>query len=181
MRATPSRVLIAGVLLVALTTALERPEAASAGQRELQILGQIERYQTETRRWERLMLRPRTPVGVSARLSQGVEYRRWVLGLWRERAARARRLAATPPFLEAWLCIHRHEARRWDANTGNGYYGGLQMDLAFQRRYASGLLRRKGTADRWAPLEQIWVAVRAHRTGRGFHPWPRTARACRLF
>ena len=177
MRAAPSLVLIAGVLLVAFATALARPEVASAGQRELQILSQIERYQAETRRWERLILRRRTPVGVSARLSQSVEYRRWVLRLWRERAARARRLAAKPPFLDAWLCIHRREARRWNANTGNGFYGGLQMDLAFQRRYASGLLRRKGTADRWTPVEQIWVALRAHRSGRGFHPWPRTARA----
>jgi hypothetical protein len=54
---------------------------------------------------------------------------------------------------------------------------GLQMNLAFQRRYATGLLLRKGTADRWT---QIWVAVRAHRSGRGFHPWPRTARRCGL-
>ena len=126
------------------------------------------------------MLRPQTPVGVSAGQSQSAEYRRWVLRLWKLRAARARRLAARPPFLRAWLCIHRHEARRWSAHSGNGYYGGLQMDLAFQRRYASSLLRQKGTADRWTPLEQIWVAVRAHRSGRGFHPWPWTARACGL-
>ncbi len=180
MRAAPSLVLIAGALLVAFGTALSRPEAASAGKRELQLLNQIERYQAETRRWERLMLRPRTPVGVSARQSQSAEYRRWVLRLWKLRAARARQLAATPPLLRAWLCIHRHEARRWSANTGNGYYGGLQMDLTFQLSYAPGLLRQKGTADRWTPLEQIWVAVRAHRSGRGFHPWPRTARACGL-
>ena len=180
MRAAPSLVLIAGALLVAFAAALARPEAASAGKRGLQIIDQIEHYQTETRRWERLMLRPRTPVGASARQSQSVEYRGWVLRLWRLRASRIRRLAERPPFFGAWVCIHRHEARRWNANTGNGYYGGLQMDLAFQRRYASTLLWQKGTADRWTPLEQIWVAVRAHRSGRGFHPWPRTARACGL-
>jgi hypothetical protein len=54
------------------------------------------------------------------------------------------------------------------------------MDLSFQRAYAAGLLRRKGTADRWTPLEQMWTAERAHRSGRGFYPWPNTARYCGL-
>ncbi len=64
--------------------------------------------------------------------------------------------------------------------TGNGYYGGLQMDIEFQRMYGADLLRRKGTADRWTPIEQIWVAERAYRSGRGFYPWPNTARSCGL-
>jgi hypothetical protein len=42
------------------------------------------------------------------------------------------------------------------------------------------LLRRKGTADHWTPLEQIWVAEHAYRSGRGFYPWPNTARDCGL-
>jgi hypothetical protein len=54
------------------------------------------------------------------------------------------------------------------------------MDLSFQRTYGADLLRKKGTANRWTPLEQIWVAERAYRSGRGFHPWPNTARACGL-
>ena len=28
--------------------------------------------------------------------------------------------------LAGWLCIHAREGA-WNANTGNGYYGGLQM------------------------------------------------------
>ena len=55
------------------------------------------------------------------------------------------------------------------------------MDLSFQRQYGFVLLRTKGTADHWTPLEQIWVAERAHRSGRGFTPWPNTARSCGLF
>jgi hypothetical protein len=54
------------------------------------------------------------------------------------------------------------------------------MDLGFQRRYGRRLLLRKGTADHWTPLEQMWVAERALRAGRGFWPWPSTARACGL-
>jgi hypothetical protein len=77
------------------------------------------------------------------------------------------------------LCIHRGEGG-WNAYTGNGYYGGLQMDLSFQRSYGGYLLRLKGTANSWSPYEQMWVAERAFKSGRGFHPWPNTARACGL-
>ena len=52
------------------------------------------------------------------------------------------------------------------------------MDVSFQRRYAPRLYRRKGTADHWTPLEQIWAAERARRSGLGFSPWPNTARLC---
>jgi len=83
-----------------------------------------------------------------------------------------------PPHYNQWLCIHRHEGA-WNANTGNGYYGGLQMDWSFMATYGRRLLRLKGPAHRWRPLEQMWVAERAWRT-RGFWPWPNTARMCGL-
>ena len=35
------------------------------------------------------------------------------------------------------MCIHSHEGA-WDANTGNGYYGGLQADMEFMSAYAPG-------------------------------------------
>ena len=54
------------------------------------------------------------------------------------------------------------------------------MDISFQREYGPELLRRKGTADSWTAVEQMWVAERAHRSGRGFYPWPNTARNCGL-
>lgn len=84
-----------------------------------------------------------------------------------------------PPHYNEWLCIHSHEGS-WDANTGNGYYGGLQMDYDFMRTYGSGYLKIKGTANNWTPLEQMWVAERAYSSGRGFGPWPNTARMCGL-
>jgi hypothetical protein len=79
----------------------------------------------------------------------------------------------------AFLCIHRYEGA-WTANTGNGYYGGLQMDVAFMRRYGSDFVHRWGTADNWPVWAQLRAALRAHRSGRGFSPWPNTARACGL-
>jgi resuscitation-promoting factor RpfA len=86
-----------------------------------------------------------------------------------------------PPHYRQWLCIYKYEnaGYGWSANTGNGYYGGLQMDIEFQKDYGLALYRRKGTADNWTPLEQMWVAERAWKT-RGFWPWPNTARYCGL-
>lgn len=91
-----------------------------------------------------------------------------------------------------WLCIHRYEKdpdQGWATNTGNGYYGGLQMDIDFQRAYgpkvlgfpdAETMFKKKGTANKWAPREQMAVAEYARRSGRGYYPWPNTARYCGL-
>ena len=81
------------------------------------------------------------------------------------------------PHYDAWICIHRHEGA-WD-DPGEPYWGGLQMDLGFQRVHGKDLYARKGTADHWTPREQMIVAERAFKT-RGFTPWPNTARRCGL-
>jgi len=97
--------------------------------------------------------------------------------LWQRLAAETRRKAENPPHKAAFLCIHHYEGSWTD--SGGPYYGGLQMNLGFQRTYAPWLVRRKGTADRWTPLEQIWTAEKAAKS-RGFWPWPNTARYCGL-
>jgi hypothetical protein len=79
----------------------------------------------------------------------------------------------------AFLCIHHYEGA-WDSNTGNGYYGGLQMDRRFQSLYGAEYMAKWGTADNWPAWAQLRAAVRAYRAGRGFYPWPNTARACGL-
>ena len=99
-----------------------------------------------------------------------------LLSLEEERAL-AQRVRQGPPHRREWLCIHRYEGSWTDPNSP--YFGGLQMNITFQQHYGAILLRTKGTADHWTPLEQIWTAVRAHRA-RGFTPWPNTARACGL-
>jgi hypothetical protein len=83
---------------------------------------------------------------------------------------------------EKWRCIHEHEGA-WDANTGNGYYGGLQMDMGFQGTYGNEFMRRWGTANNWPVWAQIVAAERAYHgyngyDGRGFGPWPNTRRMC---
>jgi hypothetical protein len=110
------------------------------------------------------------------------------LRLWQERSAEAAVAVARHGYArpripadlqDAFLCIHRFEGA-WDSNTGNGYYGGLQMDTAFQLRYGGDYVVRWGTADNWPAWAQLQTAVRAYRAGRGFWPWPNTARACGL-
>lgn len=59
------------------------------------------------------------------------------------------------------------------------------MDLEFQKDYNLKLYHRKGTADNWTALEQMWTAERAFSgykgiKPRGFYPWPNTARWCGL-
>jgi hypothetical protein len=136
-------------------------------------------HRNSTWRWQDVMQRPRTPYSGRAHTSKSRDYRRWVLSVWKKRAKQAWRQAQRPPHYDQWLCIHRYEGSWADPNAP--YYGGLQMDLGFQRAYGGRLLETKGTADNWSPLEQMWVAERAHASGRGFYPWPNTARYCNLF
>jgi hypothetical protein len=97
---------------------------------------------------------------------------------WRRHARYVREVAARPPHKRAWLCIHQFEGSWRDRN--DPYWGGLQMDRSFMRSYAPRLLLRRGWANRWTALEQMWVAEHAHRSGRGYGPWPNTARYCGL-
>ena len=98
-----------------------------------------------------------------------------VLGRYRAQARRPLRLRLER--FSAWVCIHRHEAA-WN-DSGDPYWGGLQMDRGFMRAYGRDMIARHhgGLANTWTPAEQIVVAERAYRT-RGFAPWPNTSRAC---
>ena len=184
MRKPIRSLLLACVLALALV-ALEAPRESAAGERRIQaatmpadyLLGDIAEYRRETWRWQRLM-GLRTTRATKVRHVRNPQYRRWVRNLWRKRAVKHRRRAHRPPHRAAWSCIQRYEGHWNDPNPP--YYGGLQMDITFQRLYGGDLLRRKGTADNWTPIEQMWVAERALQAGRGFYPWPNTARHCGL-
>ena len=140
-------------------------------------LDDIASYQHVTWEWQRLMGVRLTTSHRNERKA-GVAYRTRIRDLWYKRAHTAWRHAQNPPHQAAWKCIQRYEGA-WD-DSGAPYYGGLQMDLSFQRNYGADLLRRKGTADHWTAIEQMWVAERAYRSGQGFYPWPNTARSCGL-
>jgi Transglycosylase-like domain len=85
-----------------------------------------------------------------------------------------------PPHYRQWLCLHRHEAggHGWHANTGNGYYGGLQFMHSTWVR--NGGRRFASRADLASPVEQMWTAEHAWReSGGSFAQWS-TRRYCGL-
>ncbi|HEY3462884.1 MAG TPA: hypothetical protein VGK62_05465 [Gaiellaceae bacterium] len=138
----------------------------------------IRRFRADTRHWLTVMT-GRPPGNVPRSLAARSPARLQQLARrWRRRAHRAWWHATHPPELRDWMCIHRYEGS-W-SDPGSPYWGGLQMDLSFQETYGGWLLRHKGTAENWSPLEQIWVAVRASRV-RGFSPWPNSARYCGVY
>jgi hypothetical protein len=129
------------------------------------------RLRDTTWRWQILIGRRRTHSAAPLNTRRALLY-------WRRHVRYVRKVAARPPHRRGWLCIHRFEASWGDGS--DPYWGGLQMDRGFMQSYAPRVLLRRGWADRWTALEQMWVAERAHRSGRGYGPWPNTARHCGL-
>jgi hypothetical protein len=165
---------LAGVSTVDVARTAETRFDPSAGV----VVGKIKRYQRVTWRWQRLMGVPRTPNRKRYLRTRDREYRLFLLRQWRVRALRAKRRAHNPPHEHAWRCLQRHEGSWRDPH--DPYWGGLQMDRTFMRQYAPRHLLRRGWANTWTAVEQMWVGERALRAGRGFYPWPNTARICGL-
>src|SRR5262249_41669455 len=167
--------LLAPALLVCVGRVTPEARALPAAPSDAQILQAIQRYRTQTVHLRRVM-------GMSSRvrlLRRGRPSVQRAFVLWRQRVSQTRRrYYAGPPHYQSWMCIHHYEGSWTDPAAP--YYGGLQMDVSFQQSYGYVLYRQKGTADHWTPLEQMWVAENAYRSGRGFWPWPNTARACGL-
>ena len=166
------------------TAALARSETSGAATDEAvapagaALIDDIAHWRERTWYWQRLTSTRRSPTRYLERRSDSLEVHQDLLRLWKDRALRARARALQPPHHQNWLCIHRYEGA-WNAQTGNGFYGGLQMDLTFQRHYGAWLLKKKGPAHRWTPIEQIWVAERGRRV-QGWYPWPNASRICGL-
>ena len=172
-----------GLLLALIgSLALAAPTGAGAAQSDEALANalvkEIGQHRAHTWHRQRVMGIRRTRTTFLERRVGSLDVLRQLRDTWQARAVRARKRLIRPPHRAAWLCIHRHEGSWKDPNAP--YYGGLQMDITFQRTYGRYLLRRKGTANRWTPAEQMWTAEKALRAGRGFHPWPNTARRCGL-
>ena len=104
----------------------------------------------------------------------------YLVDVWRSKAhaARLRYERWFERTYRKWSCVHRLEGA-WNANTGNGYYGGLQMTRWFQQTYGPEFYARYGTADRWPVYAQLVAAERAWRECRCFRQWG-TAGRCGL-
>jgi hypothetical protein len=134
-----------------------------------------------TWRWQDRAGVSRTPTRRTERRTTSVDYLRWIDRLWsRRRITARRRYLATerrrhPIAAHAalWLCIHRGEGA-WDDDTGNGYYGGLQMTAGWGGVARPDLLP---PAAQMALAERQFAAAR-YSTAWLVHQWPSTAPPC---
>jgi len=69
-----------------------------------------------------------------------------------------------PPHHGLWSCIHSHEAPDWSTNTGNGYYGGLQMHAGWG--YGTSY-----HASDDSQMTQEWSAERGYRASGFSRSW----------
>lgn len=86
--------------------------------------------------------------------------------------------APSEPAYGVWDRLAMCEStQNWFANTGNGYYGGLQQDMTFWRRHG-GLqyAPRPDLAPRWAQIAVAEVGQRAQ----GWGAWPVCSRVVGL-
>lgn len=178
VRAAAFAVALFGLAAAGLPTAnVVQPSQARLDEGEV-IVRKIHRYERATWGWQRLMGVRRTQSRRLYLKTRNLDYRLLILRQWHRRAAHARRRVHNPPHERAWRCLQRYEGAWTDRS--DPYWGGLQMDRSFMRAHAPRHLLRRGWANRWSAVEQMWVAERAYRAGRGFYPWPNTARACGL-
>jgi hypothetical protein len=69
-------------------------------------------------------------------------------------------------WLQQALCVHQHEGA-WNANTGNGYFGGMQFLLSTWRSVGG-----TGWPHRATPREQLYRAWLVYlRDGRSWREW----------
>jgi hypothetical protein len=98
---------------------------------------------------------------------------------WLKREYRQTKVAMAPrvavsSHLLGWICIHEREGA-WNAQTGNGYYGGLQMTYGWAGRVANAALL--------SPSDQI-AAADAEAREHGYNyawmagQWPNTFPPC---
>lgn len=79
-----------------------------------------------------------------------------------------------PPVPSIWQRLAACESTsRWNAATGNGYFGGLQMDMTFWRRY--GGMAYASRPDLASPTAQVEIAQRGQRV-QGWAAWPACSR-----
>jgi hypothetical protein len=153
----------------------QRHAARASALHELE--GRLRQYEQKTWYWQRLTGSRLTSTAGRTLSVMAVADVEHAVRVWQRRALKAHRRAQHPPHMRQWMCIHHYEGA-WN-DVGGPYWGGLQMNLTFQEHYGGWIFHKKGTADHWTPLEQIWTAEKALKS-RGFWPWPNTARMCGL-
>jgi hypothetical protein len=175
------------------TATAPSPEELAALHKQVVKLRQGLKWQRQmTWYWQYSSFVPRSPSSSRELSASSAEYLKWRVRIWSARRERAKRYAQHPPHLAEWQCLYRYEHNGqpekgptgWASHTGNGYDGGLQMDIDFQRAHGSRFLFPRGpngpmvTANHWTRWQQMWTGENALREGVTFYAWPNTARFC---
>ena len=179
-------VVVASAALMGTPTAQAEADRVGYGER---ISKKIVKHIRGTHYCQMKMDRPRTKVRLLF-TKQSIHRRRYVLRVWIDRHDRLLRRAAEAS--EAASCFEATVARRTTASgsastrtkgPGTEHRQRLLRRLADGQSFrapTAGTCSAEGTANNWTPMEQMWVAERAYSSGRGFGPWPNTARMCGL-
>lgn len=139
-------------------------------------------YRQRTWDWQWRLSQKKTPTAYAEK-SPSCAYVRWATRTWvnRSRKYRQEYTGWFSQTYQKYLCIHQHEGA-WNAigyvNGVPTYYGGLQMDIQFQRTYGPEFLQLWGFANNWPVWSQLRAAERAYHSGRLFVPWPTYERYC---
>src|SRR5215213_11806161 len=99
---------LAAAAALASAAALTLPGSSRAATEQLlapdgsELLAKIDHWRQRTWYWQRVMGKRRWPTAYLERKFVSLEYRQWVLELWRGRGLRARRRALRPPQWQGW-------------------------------------------------------------------------------
>lgn len=86
---------------------------------------------------------------------------------------------AGPARQDLWDVLARCESGgNWSANTGNGYYGGLQFSSRTWHSYGGGAY--SGTANHATRSQQVAIAEKVLRA-QGWKAWPACSRRTGIF
>lgn len=182
-----SLALLTAVAAAAATLAATQANAATDPARTLASIGSLAHqvsnlrqgiawHRTKTWRYQDAAGVSRTRTEYAERHTRSVAFLGWMNRLWSQRRVAAKKLAARHPVVAhyaLWMCIHSGEGA-WNANTGNGYLGGLQMTPGW-----GGVAR----PDLLTPYQQMALAEGQYRASHYStawlgQQWPNTSPPC---
>lgn len=178
----------AAIVLAACALALSASQARAQGQGS--DLRAIHHARDMTWHYQRLLGHPLRPYGATAEKSPSHAYRMWVLHLWHRHWMLAKRrynhvrqswYGVPPDHVRIFLCIHPRESVDWYADTGNGFYGGLQFSAqTWTSVVDSAPVPLPAMANEATPQQQVYAAnYLIYAMGAIYSTqWPNTSPGC---
>ena len=169
---------------LALSLVFAPAHGADAASTRTAMIAEIDELRRATWHWQKLMGKPRTPTKYEERRTRDDDYRRWVrepLAATRtDRPSAAPRIRPTAPTGSASTATSAIRTRAGVRAPGTGTTAGCRWTSPSSAPTDASCCAARAPQTAGAAVEQMWVAERAYRSGRGFYPWPNTARSCGL-